>query len=179
MRASLLNRKLHRWGAILIALPLLAVICSGILLQVKKQVEWVQPGTARGIGGDPEISLAQVLEAASSAGKGIDTWEDVDRLDLRPAKGIVKVRGNNRWEIQVDSATAEVKKVAFRRSDLIESIHDGSWFSEELKLYLFLPSAVILFVLWFTGIYLWWLPHGAKRRKRRRAGEEGAGPVSR
>lgn len=169
MKASLLNRKLHRWGAILIALPLLAVICSGILLQVKKQVTWVQPPTVRGIGGDPEISLEQVLGAARSAGKGIDTWEDVDRLDLRPSKGVVKVRGNNRWEVQVDTATAEVIHVAYRRSDLIESIHDGSWFSEDLKLYLFLPSAVILFVLWFTGIYLWWLPHGAKRRKKRRA----------
>jgi uncharacterized iron-regulated membrane protein len=169
MKASILNRKLHRWGAILIALPLLAVICTGILLQVKKQVPWVQPPTARGVGGDPAVSFEAILDAARGAGKGIESWDDVDRLDVRPGKGVVKVRGNNRWEVQVDTATAEVVHVAYRRSDLIESIHDGSWFSDGLKLWLFLPSAVILFVLWFTGIYLWWLPHGVKRRKRRTA----------
>ncbi|MBC8328863.1 MAG: PepSY domain-containing protein [Planctomycetes bacterium] len=169
MKASILNRKLHRWGAILIALPLLVVICSGILLQFKKQAAWIQPPTARGAGGDPTISFEQVLEAARGAGKGIESWEDVDRLDFRPDKGVVKVRGRNRWEVQVDTATGAVVQTAYRRSDLIETIHDGSWFSDGMKLYLFLPSAVVLLALWFTGIYLWWLPHGVRRRKRRAA----------
>ena len=34
------TRKLHRWGALLTALPLLIVIVSGLLLQVKKQIPW-------------------------------------------------------------------------------------------------------------------------------------------
>lgn len=37
MSASRWNRKLHRWGAILIALPLLVVIGSGVLLQLKQE----------------------------------------------------------------------------------------------------------------------------------------------
>jgi hypothetical protein len=30
---------------------------------------------------------------------GIETWSDVDRLDVRPGKGMLKVRAKNRWEI--------------------------------------------------------------------------------
>ena len=38
-------RKTHRWGAVLVAVPFLLVLVSGLLLQVKKQVPWVQPAT--------------------------------------------------------------------------------------------------------------------------------------
>ena len=39
------TRKIHRWGAFLVSLPFLIVIISGLLLQVKKEVEWIQPST--------------------------------------------------------------------------------------------------------------------------------------
>jgi len=35
------SRWLHRWGSILIALPIHLVIATGIVLQLKKQVAWV------------------------------------------------------------------------------------------------------------------------------------------
>ena len=66
----------------------------------------------------------------------------------------------------VDTKTAEVLNVAYRRSDLIETIHDGSFFSDEVKLYLFLPSGVLLIIMWGTGIYLFLLPRMRKRKKR-------------
>ncbi|KAA3610819.1 MAG: PepSY domain-containing protein [Planctomycetota bacterium] len=163
------NRKFHRWGAVLIAVPLLVVICSGILLQLKKELTWVQPPTQKGVGKTPILSFEQILDAAKSAEQaGLQSWQDVDRLDVRPSKGVVKIRGKNHWEVQVDSETGEVLQVAYRRSDLIEAIHDGSWFYEPAKLWVFLPSALVLFVLWGTGAYLWWLPHGVRRRKRRK-----------
>jgi len=163
------SRKLHRWGAIIASLPILVVIATGIILQLKKDWSWVQPPTAKGRGGDPSISFAQILETAASVPDvGISSWNDVDRLDVRPGKGIVKVRGKNRWEIQLDTATAEVVQVEYRRSDLIESIHDGSWFHDNAKLWVFLPSAVVLLALWLTGIYLWVLPIWAKRAGRQR-----------
>ena len=58
-------------------------------------------------------------------------------------------------------------KVAYRRSDTIEAIHDGSFFSDEVKLYLFLPTGVLLVVMWGTGIYLFLLPRLAKRKKKK------------
>ncbi|RMH30382.1 MAG: PepSY domain-containing protein [Planctomycetota bacterium] len=171
------SRKTHRWGAVAIALPIAAVIGSGILLQLKKDVAWIQPPTARGAaGGDPDngmtVSMRDILDAAMTVPEaGFTGWGDIDRLDVRPDKGVAKVRGKNRWEVQVDTATGEVVQVAYRRSDLIESIHDGSWFHAAAKLWVFLPSGVVLFILWLTGVYLWALPIWARRAgRRRRAG---------
>jgi hypothetical protein len=161
------TRKIHNWGAIGIALPILLVIGSGLLLQVKKQVPWVQPGTMRGSTETPALSLEEILAATRSVPRaGIRTWADVDRVDVRPGQGVAKVRGTNRWEVQIDHATGEILQVAYRRSDLIESIHDGSFFHDKAKLWVFLPSAVALFVLWLTGMHLFFLPRVVRRRKR-------------
>jgi len=156
-------RKLHRWGAILIALPFVVVVVTGILLQLKKELPWVQPPGNKGVGKSPAISFDAILSAVKAVPEAeVQNWKDIDRLDVRPTKGYVKVQANNRWEIQVDLKTGEVLQVAYRRSDLIESIHDGSWFHDEVKMWIFLPSAVIVFGLWLTGIYLFVLPHWVK-----------------
>lgn len=167
MNPRIANRQLHRRGALLVALPFLVVILTGILLQAKKQVAWVQPPEQRTANRVPGIPFEAILAAAAKHPHvGITSWSDIDRLDVRPAKGIVKVIGTNRWELQLDLATAEVLQVAYRRSDLIESLHDGSWFHPDAKLFVFLPSGLVVLALWVTGIYLWWLPVGARRRKR-------------
>lgn len=163
------SRKLHRWGAVITFLPLLLVILSGILLQVKKQVAWVQPKTVKGQGDSPEIHWNSILAAAASVDQAdVNSWDDIDRVDVRPGKGMAKVQCNNRWEVQVDLVSGDVLAANYRRSDLIESLHDGSFFADGAKLWLFLPNGLILFGLWCTGVYLWWLPIGAKRRKRRK-----------
>ena len=167
---SLWSRKLHRWGTVLIAVPLLVVIVSGIFLQLKKESSWIQPPTKRGAGGDPSISFDAILAAARGVEAAeVESWDDVDRLDVRPGKGVVKVRGKAGVEVQVDTTTGDVLQVARRRSDLIEQIHDGSWFHDSVKLWVFLPAAIILFVMWLTGIYLWLLPHLIKRARTRKA----------
>jgi len=163
------SRKLHRWGAILIALPLLVVICTGLLLQLKKEWVWIQPAERRGVGTTPSITFDQILTALRGVPEAdVESWEDVDRLDVRPGKGMLKVRCNNDWEVQIDTATGEVLQVAYRRSDLIESIHDGSFFHASAKLWVFLPSGLVLLALWITGVYLWVLPIWAKRSGRKR-----------
>jgi hypothetical protein len=105
------------------------------------------------------------LEIASTVPHaGIRTWDDIDRIDVRPSKGIAKVVGTSRWEVQLDLTTGEVLQTAYRRSDLIESIHDGSFFHPGAKVWVFLPAAVIVFALWVTGMYLWVLPYLGRRR---------------
>jgi len=164
------NRKLHRWGSISVSIPFLVVIATGLLLQVKKQVPWVQPVEQKGTPGAPVVSLDALLEAARSVPKaGIQEWSDVDRMDVRPSKGLVKVIGKSRWEVQVDATSGVVLQTAFRRSDWLETLHDGSWFHPLAKLWLFLPSGVIVFGLWVTGIYLFLLPIRSRRAKARAA----------
>ena len=167
MNPRVANRQLHRRGALLVALPFLVVVLTGILLQTKKQFAWIQPPEQRTASEVPGIPFEAILQAAARhPHTGITSWGHIDRLDVRPGKGIVKVIGKSRWELQLDLATAEVLQVAYRRSDLIESLHDGSWFHPAAKLYLFLPAGVIVFGLWLTGVYLWWVPILARRRKR-------------
>lgn len=167
--APRVNRKLHRIGALVSAAPVLVVLVSGLALQLKKESTWIQPPTAAGAGGDPSLTFEEILEAARGVEEArVRTWEDVDRLDVRPAKGIVKVRAKSRWEVQVDTTTGKVVASAYRRSDLIEAIHDGSWFHERAKLWVFLPAGFVLLGLWGTGTYLWLLPYLARRKKGRR-----------
>ncbi len=174
IKLSKLNRDIHRWGSILVALPVAVIIVTGVILQLKKESAWIQPPTREGSSRDLSLSFDQVLAAAREVPKAeVNSWDDIDRLDVRPAKGMLKVRCKNRWEIQLDLNTGYVLQVAYRRSDLIESIHDGSFFHDRAKLWVFLPCALVLGVLWATGIYLFLLPHFAKwkrRRKKARAG---------
>lgn len=166
-------RKIHRWGGALIALPFLLVLITGLILQVKKEVDWVQPPSQTGVSTIPTVSFDDILSASKTVPEAkIQSWEDVDRLDVRPDKGIVKVRADNRWEIQIDTETSEVLQVAYRRSELLESLHDGSWFHNSAKLWIFLPSGIVVTVLWITGIYLFFLPYFAKRKNRKRLEEQ-------
>lgn len=167
MKLQVFGRKAHYWLSIVLAAPILVILVSGLLLQVKKQSPWVQPAEQRGEGKEPVVSFAKILELCRGIPEAqVASWEDVHRIDVRPGRGLVKVVAKNHWEVQIDSHTGEVLQVAYRRSDIIESIHDGSWFHSWAKLGLFLPSGIVLLLLWVTGIYLFFLPILRKRRKR-------------
>ena len=112
-------------------------------MQLKKDFEWIQPSTQSGsIQNLPSLSFDQILNSA------------------------VKVRTKNRWELQIDTNTGQVLQEAYRRSDLIETLHDGSWFNSSIKYLIFLPSGIVLLVLWLTGIYLVLLPYQKKWQKQ-------------
>ncbi|MEL7198826.1 MAG: PepSY-associated TM helix domain-containing protein [Pseudomonadota bacterium] len=164
-------RQIHYWLSLAIFLPAGVMFIAGGFLMLKKEVEWIQPSTQRGVVENtiPAASFEAILASARQHPEaGIKEWSDIDRIDLRVDKGIAKLRAKSGWEVQVDTHTAQVLKVAYRRSDLIESIHDGSFFSDEVKLFIFLPAGIILIVMWGTGIYLFLLPRLAKRKKAKR-----------
>lgn len=164
-----LTRRLHRWGALVTFLPMLVVILSGLLLQVKKEVSWVQPPTLKGQAYSMHVDWEKILQLARSIKEAqVEDWSDISRLDVRPDRGLIKVFCNNHWEIQLDSATGDLLSSTYRRSDWIEQLHDGSFFSDAIKRYVFLPNGLILLGLWMTGVYLWWLPVRSRQRKRAR-----------
>ena len=168
------TRKFHRWGALMFCIPLILVITSGLLLQVKKQFPWAQPPTLSAGHTNLELSFKGILEIArTDSAAAIQSWTDIDRLDVRPAKGVVKVLAINRQELQIDLASGQILSSKYRRSDLIESLHDGSFFGEFVKLGVFLTNGVALLFLWFTGAWLWYLPVRARARKRKRLSRSG------
>lgn len=157
-------------AAICTALPMLLVILTGLLLQIKKQSAWIQPPTM--VGANPEAAPQAPWDTFLAVAQGIpqakvSDWSDIERLDVRPSKGIVKIRCKSRWELQCDLANGELLAVNFRRSDFIESLHDGSFFSERAKLLVFLPNGLALLLLWASGLYLWWLPWAARRKRKK------------
>ncbi len=161
-----LARRTHYWASLLVAVPLLVVIGTGVLLLLKKEFAWIQPDTINGSSKLPTIGFEEIYNAAASVeAAAITSWDDIERLDVRASKGVVKVKSHNGWEVQVDLATGEVLQTAYRRSDLIESIHDGSFFHPSAKLWIFLPSAVVLLVMLVTGLYLFAQPLIARLRR--------------
>ena len=170
MNPKKLFRQIHYWLSLAVMVPAGIMFAAGIFLMLKKEIDWIQPATEQGVIENqiPGASFEEMLAAASQHPEaGIAEWSDIDRIDLRVDKGIAKIRSQTGWEVQVDTSTAEVLNVDYRRSDLIESIHDGSFFSDAVKLYIFLPTGILLIIMWGTGIYLFLIP---RLRKRKRAG---------
>lgn len=158
------SRRLHRWATVATALPLLVVLLSGILLQLKKEFTWVQPPTLKGsaplIDREAGVPLDRALAAAIAVPQAsVQGWKDIDRLDIRPDRGLIKLQARNGWEFQVCMVSGDLLGSAIRRSDLIEALHDGSWFGSVAKLGIFLPSALLVLVLWITGVWLWFMPY--------------------
>ncbi len=94
---NVLNRNVHYWASFTIAVPLLVMICSGLLLQAKKQWNWVQPAEQRGTGTAPAIDFDGILTSLRTVpDMGVTSWDDVNRLDVRPGRGMVKVLAQQR-----------------------------------------------------------------------------------
>ncbi|MAG77680.1 MAG: hypothetical protein CL811_13070 [Colwelliaceae bacterium] len=168
MKFSSFNRTTHKWASIIIALPLLLIIVTGILLLVKKEFALLQPPTQKGVALVPNISFEHILKQTASVEQAnVKSWDDIDRLDVRPSKGVIKVRTNNAWEIQLDGETGEILQVAKRNSDFIESLHDGTFFHKLANLWLMLPVGIALLLLWLTGLYLFCLPYVKKWQRNK------------
>ena len=180
MRLNVLNRKVHYWASALIAVPVLVVVCSGVLLQVKKHWSWVQPPEHVGTGTVPQLDLEDILAAVrGEPALEVRGWDGIKRIDVRPSRGMCKVWLHSGWEAQVDLGTGRVLQTAYRRTDLIESIHDGSFLAGDWsKLGIFLPNGLVLLLLWATGLWLFWLPFSAQRKRTAAKSRENASSAS-
>ncbi len=171
MSGQRLWRLVHYWGSLLIIIPFGLVVVSGLLLMLKKDVSWIQPPTQAGAVADvaPSLSLAELFATAKRVPQlEVEHWTDLKRVDVKVDRGVIMFVSRNDWEAQIDTETNQVLDVAYRRSDIIESLHDGSFFSAEVKRYVFLPSGAVLLLLWLTGAYLFILPQIKRLQKRRR-----------
>jgi len=161
----------HKWVGITAAIVLINIASTGLLLLVKKNFAWIQPPEQRGLAENSlTVSFDRILESLRQhPALEISSWEDVDRMDVRPGKGMAKIRASNHWEAQVDLTTGEVLQTAFRRSDIIESIHDGSFYAGWIHAVVMPAVAICLLFLVVSGLYLWIEPTIRKRRRRRLA----------
>lgn len=175
MRAGYLNRKIHYWLSIWLALPMALIAVTGLLLQFKKSLIWVQPPESRRELTLPIAGWPALLETAKAdAALGVRSWDDVDRVELRPGRGLIKLMAKSGQEAQFDAHTGELLQVMVRRSDTIEALHDGSFFGDIVKFGWFATSALGLLLATLSGIWLFVEPYVAKARRRRRLARETA-----
>lgn len=182
-QASILRgvRKIHRTLGATLFLLFLVVSLSGLLLGWKKNTGgYILPESARGT--SAELSTWQPLDTlqsiAFSALRGTvdkDINLDLQRIDARPEKGMVKfVFDNHYWGVQLDGSTGKVLAITRRRSDLVENIHDGSVLDlifgtqgEILKLCYTSIMGLSLLGFTITGFWLWYGPKVMRRTHRR------------
>jgi len=169
MTFTKLNRLTHNWLSVFIALPILLILITGLLLVLKKDFDWIQPPSQRGeILTVPALSLTEIFAKVTSVPQAQNLeWHQFNRIDFKPSKGIVKFVTPDDWEIQIDPSTGEILSVKIRRSDFIESLHDGSYFGASTKYFLSVPAGISLFVLSLSGLYMFFLPIVKKRHKRK------------
>jgi uncharacterized iron-regulated membrane protein len=167
VKYNVLNRKVHYWLAAVIALPLIVIAITGSILQLKKHWAWVQPPEQRGSTNHPTVELSGILAALKSdPSLQVEHWGHVKRIDVRPDRGVAKAWLHTDYEAQVDLGTGRILQVAYRRSDWLESIHDGSIFGDVVKLGLFWPTAIGLVLMWLGGVWVFLWPILNRRRVR-------------
>lgn len=137
---------------------------------LKKQSHWIQPPTVKGISKTPTINFETMLsQLKNMTDSRVNNWGDINRIDVRPGKGVAKVQLENSIEVQLDLSTGQILQVAKRRSDLIEDIHTGVYFGNLVKYGIFFTTALILFIQLITGSYLFIRPLFLKRKRYKKA----------
>jgi hypothetical protein len=171
-----LYRKIHRWLAIPLLIFFLIIGITGLLLGWKKQT-LLLPKTQKGttIESKNWVGIDKIQQiAAQYAQDSLQKDPEIDRIDIRPAKGIAKVIFLNHFtELQIDCATGKILAVNMRTSDIIEKIHDGSildyWIqtkNDELKLFYATAISLSLILLSISGFFLWYNPIRMRKSKK-------------
>lgn len=173
-------RKLHRQIAIFLFLFFLIISITGLLLGWKKNsFGIILPPTSKGISTDlrnwlPFDTLQTIAVSAlhDSVSKTLST--EIERIDARPSKGIVKFLFiDDYWEVQLDGTTGKVLQINRRNSDILENIHDGTILdvlfntkNDQYKLSYTTIMGFALLALTGTGFWLWYGPKRLRKQKQ-------------
>jgi len=160
-------RKWHRWVSILIALPFLLTVSTGILLATRGFNPWMQPSYETSSAPELKVSFEQMLAAARSVPEArVESWSDISQIDIRPKKGQIRLRArHDHWEIQVDSVSGAVLGAGKRRVSWFVALHEGAFFGPWVRYGIFFPSALGVLFLTLSGLLIFFQP--IRRRRGR------------
>ena len=165
-------RKVHRTVGAMLFVFFFFVACTGLLLGWKKhsggviladsyqgkstnQHEWL-----------PIHVLHEKARQVMTEHFSPDVSLELDRIDMRPDKGMVKfVFVEGYWGVQLDCTTGELLHLERRRSDFIENLHDGSYLDYlfgtnygQIKLVYTSVMGTALLIFTVSGFWLWYGP---------------------
>ena len=167
-----LFRKIHRLTGAILFIFFFVVSMSGLLLGWKKHSGGVILSKShKGKSTNPQdwLPLKDLREKAVIIARAEISPEfssKIDRMDVRPDKGMVKVIFvEDYWGVQLDMTTGDLLHIERRRSDFIENIHDGSVLDHifgtnggYLKLIYTTIMGLSLLTFTITGFWLWFGP---------------------
>jgi uncharacterized iron-regulated membrane protein len=155
----------HLWVGVLFTVVLLVVAITGILLNHKRglglmpdpQHETTAPFTAA-------LPLAELGERAVAAAGLPPEHSRIDRMDVRPRKGFVKVRLDDPafTEVTLDLATGATIHIGPRGDVFMEQLHSGELLGSRWVL-LTDAAAVAIVLLLLSGYWLWLAPRWRRR----------------
>lgn len=151
---------LHLWMGVLATGVLLLVCATGILLNHKRGLGLMPDPAHRASGAfEQALPLAELARRAGEAVGPAVAGAGVDRMDVRPGDGLVKVRFDDRevTEATVDLASGRVVHVGPRNDVFLEKLHSGEIFGDGWVL-LSDAAAVALVLALLSGYWLWLYP---------------------
>jgi len=152
----------HLWIGVIFTVALVAISITGVLLNHKRGLG-LMPDVAHEPSGQfanalPLSRLAEIGLAAGRPNEPVDLGF-VDRMDVRPRDGFVKVRLRDAasTEATIDLTDGRVLHVGARGDTFLEKLHSGEIFGSRGVL-LSDAAAVALIIALVTGIWLWLAP---------------------
>jgi len=165
-------RRLHRWIGIPLILFFFIIGITSILLAWKKKVELLPPTLKTEIDNGTWILPSEMVKIGEEEMRKIGRDTEVDRIDIRPDKGVAKVTFKTHFtEVQLDGLSGKVLSIETRHSDWIEKVHDGSILDfylggdEATKLTYSTLTALGLILMSLSGFYLWYYPKVIRKIK--------------
>jgi uncharacterized iron-regulated membrane protein len=150
----------HLWLGVAATGILVVVSVTGVLLNHKRVLGLMPDATAD----SPQpvsmaLSLGELVTAAEAAAGPAAVAAGVGRMDVRPGKGLVKVRFDDAsvTEVTLDLASGRVISVGERNDVFIEKLHSGEIFGE-LWVLLSDTGAIFLLLALVSGYWLWLYP---------------------
>jgi uncharacterized iron-regulated membrane protein len=152
----------HLWLGVIFTVVLTSISVTGILLNHKRGLG-LMPDVAHEPAGQlgSSLSLARLAELGLVAGRpGVaPDVAFIDRMDVRPRDGYVKVRLRDAasTEATVDLTTGRVLHIGARGDAFLEKLHSGEIFGSRGVL-LSDVAAIALVITLVTGVWLWLAP---------------------
>ena len=150
----------HLWIGVLFTIALLSISITGILLNHKRALGLMPEVEHTPVGEfSAALPMAALADSARAATSPAISEMQIDRMDVRPRNGLVKVRFRDpaSTEVTLDINDGRVLHVGRRGDVFLEKLHSGEAFGDRGVL-LGDAAAIALTILLITGYWLWLVP---------------------
>lgn len=144
-------RRLHAKVSVIIFVPLLIIVLTGVILQLRQQFNIIQPKTSR----LPLQAFDQVIAPGKILEKHNLKSQEVSQFIFKPKHFIYLIRFKDGMQWQVHPLTNEVIKKSKRYTGVLIELHQGSFFGRWYMYFIALTSSLGLLFLMYTGMKIY------------------------